>query len=88
MEKGIQHALKANEELEALLVKSPDPKKLLEDGALKYELALFREAISKIEEDPSDKLFRAKKLRECFWAMAEGSFAFLKAIELSRKKLG
>ena len=64
------------------------PKKLLEDGALKYELALSREAIGKIEEGTEHQELRAKEFQERFWAMAEGSFSFFKAIEASRSKLG
>ncbi len=71
-----------------ILNETPDPKKLLEDGALKYELALSREAIRKIEEDAEHQLLREKEYQKKFWAMAEGSFSFLKAIEASQKKLG
>ena len=88
LEKGVRAAIKANQDLEALFAENPDPKKLLEDGALKYELALSREAIGKIEEDSDHQVLRAKEYQEQFWAMAEGSFSFLKAVEASRKKFG
>lgn len=88
LEKGVRAAIKANQDLEALFAENPDPKKLLEDGALKYELALSREAIGKIEEDSDHQVLRAKENQEQFWAMAEGSFSFLKAVEASRKKFG
>lgn len=88
LDSGIQSALKAHQELEALFEENPDPKKLLEDGALKYELALSREAIGRMEKGVDDQLRRANELYERLWALSEGSFSFLRAIEASRKLLG
>lgn len=88
LETGIQLALEANRQLDALFKENPDPKKLLEDGALKYELALFREAVGQSDKSADIQAYRARELHERLWALAEGSFSFFKAIEESRKRLG
>lgn len=88
LETGIQLALEANRQLDALFKENPDPKKLLEDGALKYELALFREAVGQFDKSADIQAYRARELHERLWALAEGSFSFFKAIEESRKRLG
>ena len=85
-EKGIQSAIKANQDLETLFKENPDPKKLLEDGALKYELALSREAIGKIEEGTEHQLLRAKEFQERVLGHGRRPIFVFKAIEASRKE--
>ena len=56
IEQGVQVALDADKELEALFEANPDPKKVIDDGAPKYELAMSRETIRNSDEvfDASD----------------------------------
>lgn len=63
-----------------------DLRKVLEDGALKYELALYKRAIQR-NSPPSDPLMkRAEDLLEYFWAISEGAFSFCRAIETSEQR--
>lgn len=66
-----------NEEVQALLQSQPSYVEILNDGALKYEIVLYKRAIKTIEGDED---LESRKIMEYLWAIAEGSFAFAKAL--------
>ena len=57
---------------------------VIKDGALKYELMLYARTMQSIESSRDVLGEELKDLGEYFWAIAEGSFAFLSSMKLTK----
>ncbi|MBD5781686.1 motility associated factor glycosyltransferase family protein [Pelagicoccus sp. NFK12] len=73
--------------VDAFIASKPDFEEILRDGQLKMELYVHARAIAKQSRvvDMQSEKSRAEKVKEYFWAVAEGSYQVLAAIDAARQ---
>ncbi len=84
---AIGTAERLKQKLEALLEKNSDLHKVMSDGALKYEQMLYARANRDVRSIEDGQQRAVEDLREYFWSMAEGSFAFHSEAEYGHRGL-
>ncbi len=87
IQSAIATAEKLKQSLEVRFEENSDLHKVMSDGALKYERALYARAIQDVRKVEDEQRKAGENLREYFWSIAEGSFSFYSEVEYGQRGL-
>jgi len=79
---NLELAESLRKDLESQLDEETDWLKVMSDGAIKHEQMLYRRSLQQITGAAHVESEKEAALREYFWAVAEGSYAFYSSAEL------